>query len=245
MKNLPVIDEYWKPYLIQLQPHEYCFTEDHTFGNTLMLQSSFLNAPYDLPLEELQMLNHVESAIARKNNYDRNINKCDIKNVWFAICSVEKNYRRDYLLHYFLRTNLSEKFTDKKIWDLIIDIWSESEFNCSSEHARDSWSEIFSVRNRPASLIKKLPETFEVFRGGIKEGFSWTRDIEVAKWFQSRTAFLLDESFLMKTTVHKDDVLFSRSGESEIVVSPDALISMWRFNQIEIISTKSKSLGVH
>jgi hypothetical protein len=245
MNKLSVIEEYWKPYLSQLQPHEYRITGENSFGETLMLHSSFLNAPYDLTLEQLQMLRYVDNALAKKNHYDENVIKDKIQDIESALTFVEKNSRRDYLLHNFLKTSLSKKFSDENIWKLIIDIWSENEFNCSTPHSRDSWSEIFSVRDRPASLIKKLPEKFDIFRGGIKEGFSWTRDIKVAKWFQSRTALFLDESLLMKATVHKDDVLFSRSGESEIVVSPDALISMWRFKNVEILDLKSKSLVAH
>lgn len=236
MNNLHLIEEYWKPYLSQLQNYEYCFKEDHTFGNTVMLQSPFLNAPYDLPIEELQMLKNVDSALSRKTNYDINIEKDDIKSIGYAIFSVEKNFRRDYFYHNFLMTNLSKKFTDEDIWNLIIEVWSESEFNCSSEHARESWREIFKVRDRPLSLTRKLPNKFQIYRGGTKEGYSWTRDIEVARWFQNRTNLVHPISFLLKTTVHKDDVLFHRNEESEIVVCPDSLISMWNFNDIETLS---------
>ena len=118
---------------------------------------------------------------------------------------------------------------------MIIEIWSESEFNCLSENSRDSWTEIFSIRDRPLSFIKKLPNKFDVYRGGIKEGFSWTRDVKIAKWFQHRTNLLNVESHLMKIKIDKNDVLFSRKDESEIVVSPDSLYSMWKVNEIEIL----------
>jgi hypothetical protein len=80
-----------------------------------------------------------------------------------------------------------------------------------------------------------LPHTFDIYRGGSKEGFSWTRDIEVARWFQNRTDLIGVKSYLLKATVHKDDVLFTRDSESEIVVDPDSLVSMWRMGGIKTL----------
>lgn len=233
--------EYWEPYLNQLIPEEdYWFEDELTNMNTLKILTPFISAPYDLDVVMLRNFMFVECAISRKSDFEKLIISKDIKTVLTAFFYVEKHSRRNYLLNKFLKTELSTKFSDKKIWDLIIDIWSSSEYNCTHEIKRIYWNEIFEFRKRPISMIKKLPESFEIYRGGIKEGYSWTRDIEIAKWFQNRTSINVDNSFLMKMTVKKDDVLFFRDGESEVVVSHKALDSYWNSGQIEILDIKTE-----
>jgi hypothetical protein len=229
------IDEYWKPYLSQFQSYEYNITENITNQSTLMLQSPFISSPYDLTFEELKYFKYIETGLSRKNSFDRLINESSIDSICSALSFVEKNYRTDFLLHHFLTNKNSDKFSDKEIWNLIVDIWSESEFNCLSEKSRNTWKEIFTIRSRPISFIKSLPKKIDVYRGGTKDGFSWTSDIEVAKWFQNRTDLLGVDSYLLKVTVHKNDVLFCRKNESEIVIDPDSLYSLWKFNDIETL----------
>ena len=62
-----------------------------------------------------------------------------------------------------------------------------------------------------------------IFRGGHRDGMSWTSDIRVAEMF--RTRFGKDED-LWRATVHGEDVLamLSGRGEFEVVVNPDTLL---------------------
>ena len=232
------IEDYWNPYLCQFQCGEYSIEESAIEEDMLTLISPFINATYNKPIDELIKLNYVNTGLTRKRCFEKSIASNEIDDVACALCYVEKNFRLLYLKEYFIDTDLSNKFTDEDIWKLIIEIWSESEFNCSTEVSRNNWHEIFMHRPRPAVLIKSLPQTFDVYRGGSKEGFSWTRDIEVARWFQKRTDLIGIKSFLMKVTVDRDDVLFTRDSESEIVIDPDSLVSLRKLNDIKTFGTK-------
>ncbi len=229
------INDYWNPYLCKLSEDEYSIEESVIEEGVLTLSSPFINATYNLPIEKLNTLNYVNSALSRRKSFEIGFNSSSIDDVEYALCYVEKNYRLMYLKNEFIDTKLSEKFTDDDIWSLLIEVWSESEFNCWSATSRDLWHEIFMRRPRPMLLIQSLPHTFDVYRGGSKEGFSWTRDIEVARWFQNRTDSIGVKSYLLKATVHRDDVLFTRDSESEIVVDPDSLVSMWRMGGIKTL----------
>ena len=227
------IEDYWNPYLCQFQQDEYSIEVSAIQEDMLTLISPFINATYNKPIDELIQLNYVNTGLTRKKCFEKGISSNEIDDVACALCYVEKNFRLFYLKDYFIDADLSNKFTDEDIWKLIIEIWSESEFNCSTEVSRNIWHEIFMYRPRPVVLIKFLPQIFDVYRGGSKEGFSWTRDIEVARWFQKRTELIGIKSFLMKVTVHRDDVLFARESESEIVIDPDSLVSLGKLNDIK------------
>lgn len=70
-------------------------------------------------------------------------------------------------------------------------------------------------------VYKKLPAEFDVYRGvskgRVEKGFSWTRDLEKAKWFANR----FGEGYVMKAHVKKEEVLayFSRRNEDEYVIN--------------------------
>lgn len=77
-------------------------------------------------------------------------------------------------------------------------------------------------------ILKKLPETFEIYRGVTNfkgsdiKVLSWTLDKDVAEWFALR----YDESGkVYKAVINKKHVYayFSRRDESEIIVDPDYL----------------------
>ena len=91
-----------------------------------------------------------------------------------------------------------------------------------SKYRRDLWEYLIDNWYKPARKYnrRKLPDSLTVYRGGVWNGWSWTTDLEKARWFQQRWQ-LVDSCTceLWKTTITADDVLFfGRDDESEVVL---------------------------
>ena len=73
---------------------------------------------------------------------------------------------------------------------------------------------------------KSTPDKICLYRGvscyGVKEGISWTADLDMAKWFANRFS---DDGKVFKTYVSKDDIIcyFSRRGEDEYIIDPEKI----------------------
>lgn len=78
-------------------------------------------------------------------------------------------------------------------------------------------------------IYNNLPETFTVYRGVAKgrnpKGMSWTRNLEVAKWFANRFNYGNKTGYIQQATANKKDVLayFNRRDEDEIVINIKSL----------------------
>ena len=79
---------------------------------------------------------------------------------------------------------------------------------------------------RERSSLAQLPDTVDIFRGchdWNKEGFSWTRDLEMAQSFAHRNREAgQKEPIVVLGTVQKSSIIafLDRRNESEIIVDP-------------------------
>jgi len=131
---------------------------------------------------------------------------------------VERAYRQDFLLSY-LKEN-AKKLSKKKINQLILETWEDTEIPSS---AKETWDELFSFLSPNLLDRSALPEgEFTIYRGGEREGRSWTLDKEQGKWFAER--FDEDEYLFQTATITADDVLFYSNDreEQEVVLKESA-----------------------
>ncbi len=228
---------YWEPYLSQYKYlKDYWFICDFPKTNDIYLKSPFINSIFNLEDEYLKTLDPMRTALSRKQSFEAMICSSDIGTVSVGIGMVEKHSRHHYLLNHFLKTELADKFNDEQIWNLICEVWCDIEFPCSTKQMRIFWKRIFSMRPRPNSLISHLPKQLIVYRGGQDFGLSWSRDINVAKSFQSRNKlFSKKQVQLLKTTVLRDEILFEGFREDEVIIAPDYLDMKIKHKQIEVI----------
>lgn len=228
---------YWKPYLSQYKYlKDYWFICEYPNESDIYLKSPFMNSKFNLEEEFLETLDPIKIAISRRNSFEKMISSNNISTVDVALGMVEKHSRSNYLLNHFLKTSLAHKFTDEQIWNVILEVWCDVEFPCSTKRERNIWIKIFSMRPRPDSLTSHLPEEIVLFRGGQDFGLSWSRDINVAKKFQSRNVlFSKKDVNLLKTTVLRDEILFEGVREDEIVIEPKCLDIKIKKKLIEVI----------
>lgn len=150
-------------------------------------------------------------------------------------------HERPYQLTALLE--IRDQLDDEKFWDLVGDVWTESE-NAYEEY--ETWLEVFHI-DRPyrwammdadeREALRNLPETIDIFRGArtslngeydAAEGFSYTLRKDKARWFADRfKALFHDEavSEIIHARVATKDVIayFVARGEEEILVLPEKL----------------------
>jgi len=143
--------------------------------------------------------------------------------------------------HHYLSAFLSilPRLTDKEYWTLLRAVWVQDDFqklfqfdNVTDLAAhRENLKELVSstrpcrecfVSAEDASALQKMPDTISIHRGykfpSLADGFSWTTDVERAKWFAKR----FDGNFVVSGNCRKGDVIgyFTDRNESEIVIHP-------------------------
>jgi hypothetical protein len=241
-----LMKDYWGEYLQDyVEDEDYWFVFDNFRDGCKRLISPFLNHDWLLSDAEMIHLDPKKCAISKRNQFFDGIKSDSIGNVLSAFYFVEKHTRAEYLRNEFLHKRHSNKFTDAEIWFLISYVWVHCEFNCGSKYSQDCWREIFAVRKRPKELIESLPQKVRIYRGGHRNGFSWSEDIEVARNFQERTANFFarhihsedaNQVELLSMTVDREDILFKGTGESELVIDPDSMYCYFKNNQFEVLS---------
>ena len=75
------------------------------------------------------------------------------------------------------------------------------------------------------TIYENLPEILTVYRGvgvgGVRDGLSWTRDINMAIWFANRFNGKNGKTgYVLSAEIHKEDILAYFSKEDEIVCRP-------------------------
>ena len=158
------------------------------------------------------------------------------------VAIVENNYskiiylhERPYRLNAFVEYILPQELTDKKYWSLLSDIWIDSE---NINQNMSIWDDLLFRSNRKSTnsmmtkeertSLKLLPKYITVYRGvsnNYREGFSWTTDIEIARYFAYR---FNKKGVVIQGTVDKKHVLayFTGRNEREILVHYDDVKSI-------------------
>lgn len=132
------------------------------------------------------------------------------------------------------------KMDDETYWLIFAMVWQEEEFlkraMCRGEkfdlskikaRKRRFWNFLNSKREgtfmdqEDKKAFDALPDVIKVYRGysldALKEGYSWTTDLETAKFFSERTN---GNRYLSGYVKKKDVVAFLTGGENEIIVDP-------------------------
>jgi hypothetical protein len=139
---------------------------------------------------------------------------------------------------------LLTKFTNEELVSTAKYEWGRVKFHFKFI---DVWKNIFNAISFREVDLEDLPEgNFEVYRAGIKEGLSWTKDIEVAKWFYNRNVTTFNQkpqhNHFLKLNVTKEEILFYATwrNEDECVLIPnqEKIIPM-RHEEIKDIPVKS------
>ena len=141
------------------------------------------------------------------------------KNHFKYIFTHERPYRVDALLE------LEGEITTAAFNPLILEVFIDSE---NIAENTDVWEHLFDdlTGTDPWDTLKLLPEEpFTIYRGGHIQGFSWTTDIELAKWFANRWG---KKEPVWKATVSNGDVIGFYNGrkESEVIVYPPAMLHL-------------------
>ena len=126
----------------------------------------------------------------------------------------ERPYRLDSLMQ------IQSMLTDAELAPLLLSVYVDSE-NIGQNY--DVWSLLLEpfVGKDPWNTLHELPhDTFQIWRGGSRDGFSWTTDVKVAHWFANRWK---QELPVWTATVSKSDVIgfYDGRGEKEVIVHPD------------------------
>ena len=135
-------------------------------------------------------------------------------------------HERPFRLQAFLEIQYSIT-SDSVYWGLVDDLWSDSEQPCFFENNRHAWRSIWEDEcyySKPyppcptdeVDAFNKLPDTITVYRGGHKDGLSWTLSEEKAKWFGERNYYFNEqETPLWKMDIKKKDIAWFTNSRNE------------------------------
>lgn len=165
------------------------------------------SVPYFGPAENERLNKYYEVQLQRLRKAQ------ETKNHHLYVFTHERAYRLDALME------LYGEIPAVELIPLILDVYIDSE-NISAN--ADSWEQLLETLTGtdPWNTEQELPDgEFTIYRGGTKEGFSWTTDLEQAKWFANRWR---DNHPVWKATVTKRDIIgyCDGRGEKEIIVNP-------------------------
>lgn len=229
LKNMKTLSNRGRQELDKQGLYEYLFKESpykdfwtnyidcefylEDFGqNYLWIHSPFLDAIFSKETEET----YVNAAKRRWNLFNQT------KDLLY----VERAYRQSFLLSYL--NGHEHELTSKEINELIIDWWEDTE---RPNESKETWDDIFGFLTPSLLDMSDLPKgEFKIYRGGNRDGMSWTLDKEKGQWFAKRAkrfSTLHDEYLFHEEIITEDDVLFYTNGreEQEVVLKETSLFS--------------------
>lgn len=117
---------------------------------------------------------------------------------------------------------LCGEIPDKDFRDLVLEVYVDTE---SARDEFEEWEQILEKLTGldPWNTLHELQDTpITVYRGGVKKGFSWTTDINVAKWFSKRYN---GNGTVWVATVTKDDIIgyYDGRNEKEVIAAYQAV----------------------
>lgn len=115
----------------------------------------------------------------------------------------------------------------KAYWEFVDNLWTDSEQPCVHANNRMVWQMFFEeydgkstdhLSEEDKALFDALPDMVTVYRGGHREGFSWTTKKDKACWFARR---FKEPQPCWQGVIAKDQInWFSNSRwESEVVIT--------------------------
>ena len=171
--------------------------------------------------------------IREKENFDKLVSQWEgFIDKTDKVLGLFMGIRKPYMLFLFY---VSENYLSEKDYaDMLSFVWVDSENPNGDVNVPISQSAEFFKKANKKYLMEpedyehyvNLPDEFTVYRGvakgRVKDGLSWTENLEKARWFANRWQ---SNGYIQKATVNKKDVLayFNTRDEDEIVVSPKDL----------------------
>lgn len=143
--------------------------------------------------------------------------------------------RKPYRLAYFKYVNTF--LSSKDFAEMLITCWLEADFvsndvNVSKEEVI-SWfmkaDKKYLMNNDEQQILKEMPDHVKIYRGvgeaKYKNGFSWTLNLEIAKFFAKRFAGAGKKTYIYECIIDKGEILCytDARGEAEVIVNPKNL----------------------
>lgn len=127
-------------------------------------------------------------------------------------------YRKNGGLEYLLIDAINNKIQPKSFWIMFKELYTELEFLYPLVIASDFLHEIYTKENLAKTMTKKEMLTLTeirknkfitIYRGqraGKLNGFSWTTDIKLAKWFSTRLNVEKNQSGIYRMRIRTSDI---------------------------------------
>lgn len=178
-------------------------------GGMLMIKHPWVN-------QMLPMVGQANMAYKAKFSMAREYLSQKKYHAYFFVV-VERPWRMTILENWWVRG----KLTAEEARELLIDMWQDTEL--PSVNLNDPiflFSELGFLTDDEEGW-NKLPDTFTIYRGGSKDGISWTLNKDIAKKFNNRV-YPEENRQLWKAEATKEEVLayFTGRSEEEIVIDP-------------------------
>ncbi|WP_318521177.1 hypothetical protein [Photobacterium leiognathi] len=131
---------------------------------------------------------------------------------------VERMFQFEYLVKHFDQFSVLKEVEQ---WQLIDYVWTNSE---NPSVNLSLWESIFSLM--PVSPFKettqyeKMKSEIVLYRGGNREGLSWTSNKDQAIWFANRFKSYDQEPMVWEVKINKNDIYHytDSRGEDEFIV---------------------------
>jgi len=206
--------------MAELLPELKYYYEDGDGDRFPMLRHPLIYAvPYFEGNEEM----YNDQYLAKKEYVDRLYEECEYHSYIYS-------HERPYRLLAF--NKICDFLEDRQYWELMSSVWSDSENiwayqKCWEELiiSGDRTEESYFMDEMERDFYKKLPDSFEIFRGfngmGSEFGLSWTLNRSKAEWFARR--FNSEGAMLASTLIEKKETFAYLSGrnEDEIIIYPN------------------------
>lgn len=137
-------------------------------------------------------------------------------------------------LEYFAKLVQKKGPDIPNLYSLFFDIYTDSDYGFSGMDT-EILQTIFNSKTtadaeRTASILKNLPDTITIYRGGntasvdYHQAYSWTLDVNVANFFACRRG--KGTGYIAEAEVNKEDIIeafLDERREQEIIVDPTAI----------------------
>ena len=136
--------------------------------------------------------------------------------IWHELWQQPKGARADCLHEILTKTKVAQR----EINELIRYAWTHTEFPSQNKYAWCNLWPMYKVTRREQDLIDKhFAQPRIIYRGGHRQGLSWTLSLERAQWFATHRHFAgpveLHERLTDRNAVKL--MLFGR-GEQEVIL---------------------------
>ena len=201
-------------------------TEQQQFVDTYLNKSEklpVLRHPLLIEVMFIPILGSVRWAMAIVKMREEKLNKTLADGKYAAYIF---QHERPFRLGAFLE--VQRYITDSSgYWELVDDLWSDSEDPCFYESNRIIWCEIWGneyghqkkyppCREDDTEYFNALADTITVYRGGHENGLSWTLNKKKAEWFSHRYGqFGKDSAPLWAMEIKKSDITWYTDSRNE------------------------------